>query len=380
MLSAGPPRSARDLRLDLFRGLALIFIFLNHIPGNVVSWISNRNYGFSDATEIFVFISGYSVVLAYGGIMARRGFLVATARIWGRVWQVYTAHVFLFVVFMAQIAYVSERFNPAFAEEMNITEIFEAPHTLMFQMLMLKYKPANMDVLPLYIVLLAAFPVVMAALQRWPHGVLGLSFLVWLGVQRWHWNVPAYPDGVWLFNPIAWQFLFVLGGWCAIMRREGPWRRLPVGPTAAFALAYLLLALAIVATWHYPPWSIYVPDWLLQVLYPIDKTELDSLRLVHFLAQAYLVTVLVRPDAPFLKWKIVSPLMLCGRKSLQVFCAGIFLAFLGQFMIAEIDPGLAMQVAVSLTGSGLLVGLAAFLTWYDRAHVDATAAPAPPGR
>ena len=47
----------RDLRLDLFRGLALWFIFIDHVPDNIVSWLTVRNYGFSDATEIFVYIS-----------------------------------------------------------------------------------------------------------------------------------------------------------------------------------------------------------------------------------------------------------------------------------------------------------------------------------
>src|SRR3546814_11821904 len=87
-----PAPKVRDLRLDFFRGVSLIFIFLNHIPDNVVSWISNRNYGFSDATEVFVFISGYSVFLAYSGAMQKQGFVVGMARLWKRVWQIYTAN------------------------------------------------------------------------------------------------------------------------------------------------------------------------------------------------------------------------------------------------------------------------------------------------
>src|ERR1700733_6203325 len=99
--------SGRDIRLDLFRGLALWFIFIDHIPTNIVSWLTVRNYGFSDATEIFVFISGYTAVIAYARMMARQGWVRAAARIWRRVWQLYVAHILLFVAFVALIAWLS---------------------------------------------------------------------------------------------------------------------------------------------------------------------------------------------------------------------------------------------------------------------------------
>ena len=73
--------SGRDIRLDLFRGLALWFIFLDHIPTNIVSWLTVRNYGFSDATEIFVFISGYTAVIAYSRMMLNDGWLRASIRL-----------------------------------------------------------------------------------------------------------------------------------------------------------------------------------------------------------------------------------------------------------------------------------------------------------
>src|SRR6266699_4281795 len=98
--------TGRDLRLDLFRGLALWLIFVDHIPQNIVNWITIRNYGFSDATEIFIFISGYTAAFVYGRTMRERGFVLASARILRRAWQIYVAHIFLFTIFMAEIAYV----------------------------------------------------------------------------------------------------------------------------------------------------------------------------------------------------------------------------------------------------------------------------------
>jgi hypothetical protein len=363
--AAGKPAAkARDLRLDFFRGLALLFIFLNHIPNNAVSWLSNRNYGFSDATETFVFISGYSVLLAYGAAMQNQGFVIGTARIWRRVWQIYTAHVFLFIIFIAQIAWLATRYNLDLAEEMNIGPLFEEPHILMLQALLLKFRPVNMDVLPMYIALMGAFPPVMWLMQRRPHLVLAASFALWAVVQFTHWNLPSYPDGRWFFNPLAWQFLFVLGAWCAMHRQQAPWQRLPTKAITAAAVLYVIFSAAIVLSWLRPEWSSRVPDVIERLLYPIDKTEMDTWRLLHFLALAWLVVLLIKPNAGFLRWRASRLLILCGQHSLHVFCAGIFLSFAGHFVLSEIAPGLVAQFAVSTAGMALMVGLAALMTWY----------------
>ena len=99
--------TGRDLRLDLFRGIALWLIFLDHIPSNLVAWGTIRNYGFSDATEIFVFVSGYTAAFVYGKEMRERGFIIAGAHILRRAWQIYVAHVFLFAIYLAEISLMS---------------------------------------------------------------------------------------------------------------------------------------------------------------------------------------------------------------------------------------------------------------------------------
>ena len=188
MAMASPPQSAtseRDLRLDLFRGLALWLIFLDHIPQNIVNWITIRNYGFSDATEIFIFISGYTAAFVYGRTMRERGFVLASARILRRAWQIYVAHIFLFTIFMAEIAYVAATFeNPLYAEEMKILDFLKQPDITIFQALLLKFKPVNMDVLPLYIVLLLLFPPMLFLLLRHPNVALGGSALVYAFAWR----------------------------------------------------------------------------------------------------------------------------------------------------------------------------------------------------
>src|ERR1700752_4600345 len=173
--------SVRDLRLDLFRGIALWLIFLDHIPSNVVSWITIRNYGFSDATEIFIFISGYTAAFVYGKVMLERGFVISSARILRRAWQIYVAHIFLFAMSMAEISYVARSFdNPLFAEEMNILDFLKQPDVTIIQALLLKFKPSNMDVLPLYIILLLLFPPTLWLLLRKATLALGASVLLYV--------------------------------------------------------------------------------------------------------------------------------------------------------------------------------------------------------
>ena len=212
-----PVPTERDLRLDLFRGLALWLIFLDHIPSNAVSWITIRNYGFSDATEIFVFISGYTAAFVYGRAMRQHGFIVASARVLKRAWQIYIAHVFLLAIYLAEIAYVANSFdNPLYTEEMGVLDFLKNPDVTILQALLLKFKPVNMDVLPLYILLLAWFPPMLWLLLRAPSIALLASASLYALMWLFEWNIPAYPSGTWVFNPFAWQLLFVFGAWCAL--------------------------------------------------------------------------------------------------------------------------------------------------------------------
>jgi len=356
---------ARDLRLDLFRGLALWLIFLDHIPQNILNWFTIRNYGFSDATEIFIFISGYTAAFVYGRAMRDRGFVVSSARILRRAWQIYVAHIFLFTIFMAEIAYVAATFdNPLYAEEMNILDFLKQPDVTIFQALMLKFKPVNMDVLPLYIVLLLLFPPTLRLLLWQPAVALAGSALLYVLAWNFDLNLPAYPNGVWFFNPFAWQLLFVFGAWCALggaQRLSGVMRSRTV---LVVAIAYLLFAFFITLTWYNESLARLVPAWLAEWMYPIDKTNLDVLRFAHFLALAAVVVRFVPPDWPGLKSWALWPAIVCGQHSLEVFCLGVFLAFAGQFVISEWSGGPLIQVAISLIGILIMVAVASLISWY----------------
>ena len=356
----------RDPRVDFFRGLALWFIFLDHIPANAIGEFTLRNFGFSDATEIFVFISGYSAAIAYGRTDRRFGFTFMTAHVWRRCWQLYVAHLILFVFYTAQIAYLAARFsNPMYVEELNITRFLDAPHIALIEALTLRFRPANLDILPLYIVMLFVFPFALRALRVAPLACLAVSVAMYLAARFLGWNFPtAVPGEGWYFNPFAWQLLFVIGALCALAPPS--WK--PVMRWRAWlglvAAVYLLLSIAVVVSWRITSLGDAMPLWLAEFLYPVDKTNLDILRLMHFLALAYLLAHFIPDDARFLRQRWASPLVACGRQSLYVFCLGIFLSFAAHFLLTELNGPLVLQLAVSVAGLALMTALAVLMNWY----------------
>lgn len=357
--------TGRDLRLDLFRGLALWLIFLDHIPSNIVNWLTIRNYGFSDAAEIFVFISGYTAAFVYGRAMQERGFIVAGARIYKRAWQVYVAHVFIFVIFMAEIAYLTASLdNPLYSEEMRAFDFLQQPGVALIQALLLKFQPNFMDVLPLYIVLLLALPFVLWLLMRQPVVVLALSAALYAAVQYFSWNLPAYPTGTWFFNPLAWQLIFVVGAWCAVSGREHVSRLVNSRVVLAIAIAYLTVALLVVLTWYFPRYAVLIPKRVQDWLYPIDKNNMDLVRFLHFSALAILTVHFIPIDWPGLKARWLQPMIMCGQHSLEIFCLGIFLSFIGHFLTTEISGSILMQLAISILGILVMIGVAWLITWY----------------
>jgi hypothetical protein len=360
-----PKPGERDLRLDLFRGLALWLIFVDHIPSNIVNWITIRNYGFSDATEIFVFISGYTAAFVYGRAMREQGAMLAGARILKRAWQVYVAHIFLFAIYTAEISYVAHSFeNPLYGEEMGIFDFLQQPDITLVQAMLLKFKPANMDVLPLYIVLLAGFPPMLWLLVRAPVAALGASALLYAMALHFEWNIPAYPNGNWVFNPFAWQLLFVFGAWCALGGAERLTVVIGSPITAGLAILFLVFAFLIVLTWYVPGLDAFVPRRLEDWMYPIDKTNLGVLRVVHFLSLAVLTVRLIPRGWPMLRSPWLRPAILCGQHSLEIFCLGVFLSFAAHFAMVEINQGVAMQIAMSLLGIMLMIATAALISWY----------------
>jgi hypothetical protein len=363
-LPPAPVRIVRDLRLDLFRGLALLLIFLDHIPSNVVSWVTVRNYGFSDATEIFIFISGYANAYVYGAVIRRRGFIDAAAWILNRAWQIYLAQIFLFVIYIGEIAYLAGS-SPYYTEEANLKVFLQQPDLAMLEALLLKFRPVNLDILPLYVILMLGFPPFLWLLSRNLTLGLAVSVALYAVARALDWNFAAYPTGSWYFNPFAWQLLFVFGAWCALGGAERMQRVVRSPVVLTFAAAYLAFAFCVVMTWHFQPLARFVPGWMAKFLYPIDKSNLDLLRFAHFLALAVLVVRLVPRDGGMLASPLLRPIIRVGQRSLEIFGLGVFLAFAGHFATVDISASIAMQVLVSALGIAAMIAVALLISWYD---------------
>src|SRR5258708_26344950 len=355
----------RELRIDLFRGLALWLIFIDHLPPNLLTWLTIRNYGFSDATEIFIFISGYTAAFVYGRAMRESGFVIATARILRRVWQIYVAHVFLFTIFLAEISYVATSFeNPLYSEEMGIMDLLKQSGGTIVQAVVLRFRRGKMDVLPLYIVLMLALPLILWLMKLKADLALTLSVVLYALTWHYDWYLSAYPNGYWAFNPLAWQLLFVFGAWCALGGAKRMTRILSSPVTLWISLAYLFAAFLVTLTWYIPQLGHVIPRRLEQWMYPIDKTDLDVLRFAHFLALAAITVRFLPKDWPGLKSPWLKPLILCGQHSLEIFCLGVFLAFAGHFVLAEISGGAGLHFIIRISGIVIMSGMAWVISWY----------------
>ena len=211
-VASHPLAMERDLRLDFFRGLALFCIFLDHLPNNILAAFTLQSVMFADAAEVFILISGYTAGMVYGRALERQGFLAAGVRVYHRVWQLYVAHIFLFMVFLAVVAYTEGTLNKSlYSEEFGATNFLNEPGLALVQALILQFQPVFMDILPLYIVLLAVLPFVLGGFRSWPAVICLVSFALWLAVQfdnRVALSAYPGPDRVWFLNPFAWQALF----------------------------------------------------------------------------------------------------------------------------------------------------------------------------
>ncbi|RVT99199.1 OpgC domain-containing protein [Rhodovarius crocodyli] len=359
--------TTRDLRADLFRGIALWFIFIDHVPGNALGWFTLRNIAFADATELFVFLAGYAGGIAYGRQMERDGWLFAAARVMGRVGTLYVAHIFLFVVFTAQVGFSAARLDRGmYLDELQMDALGADPYQALLHALLLSFQPAFLNILPLYVALMAIFALVMPLL-RWPWLLLGLSALGYALVRATGINLPSVNGEGWYFNPFAWQILYMCGAVVGFAPHGGrpillPWRW---WGAALCALLLLPCAGTMLAVWHAPDWLAQLPGPWATFLDGVDKTALHPLRLLSLLALAYLAAHLLPRGARLLEGRLARLFILLGQQSLPVFCAGIFLSFLGRLALEADDRG-PMQLAVNVAGLAALAGVAWLSRWYDR--------------
>jgi len=339
---AGPaplPPGARDERLDMFRGLALMMIFINHVPGTVYELFTNRNYGFSDAAEAFVFMSGVAAGLAYSGAFLKKMPLwLAVARPWARSRQLYFVHLTLTFIFLGTFAAAAHFFGLyELLVTNNLRPLSREPLGVLIGIPLLTHQFGYLNILPLYLTLLLVTPALIIAGLKKPYWLLAGSILVWAIAGQFRLNFPNYPNsGGWFFNPLSWQLIFVLGLLAGMGMKQGK-RFFPTNPvTFLVALAFLVLVLLWVKV---PPvgqlgnyglhllWKIGAPFHI----HSFDKTFLALPRLLHALALFYVLASIPKMQAiAASRW--VAPLRAMGRQGLAVFATGTALSLLFQAM------------------------------------------------
>jgi hypothetical protein len=203
----------RDLRIDACRGIALWFIFLDHVPNNIGTWLTLRNYGFSDAAEVFMFVSGVTCALAYGRAWRCEGWTGVISRTLRRSWDIYAAFLLLT---LACAILVHLAGTGRLADESNTRILLDHPGATLARAAVLQYRPVNTDVLAVFVLLHLLFAPLLWLLLRAPNATLGASLALYVLVHAFGWTVPAWPNGHWAFTPLAWQLLFVLGAWWMI--------------------------------------------------------------------------------------------------------------------------------------------------------------------
>ncbi|MGX9355557.1 OpgC family protein [Roseobacteraceae bacterium S113] len=376
---ATPGATTRDPRLDFFRGIAMFIILIAHVPNDWLAlWIPAR-FGFSDATETFVFCSGMASAIAFGRVFSQQGLAMGTARVGFRVWQVYWAHIGLFFAIAATMVALNAALPDGrdYVGQLNLYPFFKDPQTNLLGLLTLTYVPNYFDILPMYLVILALMPA-MIALARLHVGLAVLASLtLWLGATIGGWHLPAEPwsERAWFFNPFAWQVVFFTGfGFMA-----GWFPAPPVNRTLfwiAVAIIVASLPFAYFRLFNALPWALEIRRDLGPL---INKTDFGVLRYVHFLATAYVAWVLVGPKGANLlprdtrglvsrAWQgTLAVIMKVGQQSLAVFIASMFLARLLGVLFDQVGRTHLTMLWVNLLGFAGIIAVAYGAAWFKSA-------------
>ena len=392
--ATAPPRKAarahgfsdtRDPRLDFFRGVAMFIILIAHTPGNWLTlWIPAR-WGFSDATEIFVFCSGMASAIAFGKAFRDKGWPMGTARVSFRVWQVYWAHIGLFIAIAAAMAALNATgwFDRDYVGQLNLYPFFNDPQTNLPALLTLTYVPNYFDILPMYLVILAMMPLMVGAarLSPWLTGVL--VALIWLCANAAEFglggllpdlSLPAEPwsQRRWFFNPFGWQLVFFTGFALMIGWLPKP----PVHPVLIAAALVVVLVNVPLSNIGVREFGLdWARDWRGAHSDLFAKSDFGPLRYLHFLSLAYLAWVAVGPRGDRIRprgtgwialaWSpVLAIIMKVGQQSLAVFVFSMFIArFLGVAFDTLGRTHLTM-LAVNLAGFAAITACAYIAGWF----------------
>jgi len=380
-LPTAKPAKFRDPRLDFFRGIAMFVILVSHTRNDWLSdWIPAR-FGLSDAAAMFVFVSGYAGGMAFGGVFKRAGWWLGTARIGLRIWQLYIAQLAIVLV-VAALAVAANRLIPGeddYRSILQLDQLFANPSDALLGIVTLSYVPHYLDILPVYMVVLALVPVaILIARFIHPLAVLGASVALWALANAYDWNLPgdaSEPRG-WFFDPFCWQILFFTG-----FSLSMKWLKPPPADRRIFwaAVAYILFGVAVTvpAIYQTIPGLDGVEAWILD---HADKTFLDPLQVLHFFATAYVAVYVLIDRLHLIQHDYVRPMVKCGQQALSLFLAGILLADVGGMAFDRLGAGLGAQVLVNGVCFAVLFAIAYGVAWIKSAPWNKPKLVSAPGK
>lgn len=354
----------RNTTIDFWRGLVLVIIFVNHIPGNLIEHITPRNYGFSDSTEAFIFISGLTVALVYGPRLPEGDLFSVVKKCLQRAFKLYRVHLTLTacaIVLFAAGYELSEEIG--LIEEHGRNAVFGDTAKGIIGIILLGHQLGYFNILPLYIALMFWAPVALVLARVHVGLALLVSAAVYVLARMGIATLHSWPEpGTWFFNPFAWQLLFTAGIATGILMLGKPVpynRALTIWALAIVALSFI----ALTAGFGLFPW-LY--DLALTRL-DLAKDDLGLARILHFLALAYLATQF-RIGAALKSTAIGPDLVRLGQNSLTIFAVGSLLSAAGQVIMTltavktSASPQIIGMVFTILGIIGLLA-LARYLEW-----------------
>lgn len=344
-------------------------IFVDHMPGNPISYLTLHNFGFCDAAEVFVLLAGVSSMFAYGRVFARDGAMPGLRRVGARCLRIYLCQVFLLLTTLA----VGQVWSRSFGlKPILIAPLLDNGPAGLLHALMLHALPGYLDILPLYIVLLAGFPLVYLAMRRSVWLALGLAVLVWLAANLDNrLNLPNWLDAKgWYFNPFTWQLLFVVGAALAVALQKGggslPRNRWLTALSVGY-LGFAFLQTAPWADWHLPSLRLFA-------MAAPDKSSLSPLRLLDILALFQLIFSSERLRE-LARHRFARAIEACGKHSLEIFALGCLLALFGRLVFRTWGRDWELVTVVNLTGLLTMCAVALRMEHANRA----AAAPVPVG-
>jgi hypothetical protein len=350
-----------DYRIDFFRGLSLIFIFINHIPDNSFSYLTSRTFALFDSAEVFMFLAGYSAALGYYALVPQ-GLQAFSQKALRRTRAILMYHMALVVLVMAAAFIIGENAGIKTGYEVFIEKIESDPLQALIGIPLLAFQAPLLDILPMYVIVMLFAPYLVWLRARSELALLVASGLLWMFASRFFPCVPTLtPDVCWNFNPFSWQFLFAIGlifGWRT---------RANMAPVAAgdarrvldiCCALFVAFSACVLMTIAFQTIDDTAANRLRAMYFSLNKQSLDLWRVVGLLASAYLAARLVSKDAAWLKARLSRWICAAGAASLPIFALTVLLSFAGKFLVIALGPSFFSDAIATVTGVAIIFAAA----------------------